>query len=196
MCGFLGLPAYSLDGKTRLSTMEVFEVLTKTSVFFMNYDEKYKIKERRKRRPVSDVFFSLLETSVEDLEGVKCKLYMNDDMEELFRKVRRNEIGYEEYIEQISEYFNIRDEVASKLLALLEKNNQQKRNPKFNFQVLCSWFPEVEQNTVGRILAKVKNKHSGTGTDAFDDWINKTEIEMIRVEAEKSKNILLTTKKM
>merc|ERR1711874_11607 len=55
VCKFLGLPTYSLDGKTRLSTREVFEVLTKSKVFFLaKYDEKYKIRERRKRRPVSD----------------------------------------------------------------------------------------------------------------------------------------------
>merc|ERR1711874_1719 len=98
VCKFLGLPTYSLDGKTRLSTREVFEVLTKSKVFFLaKYDEKYKIRERRKRRPVSDVFFNLLETSKEDLEGEKQKLYQNDDLEKLFRNCINKEIGYEEY---------------------------------------------------------------------------------------------------
>ena len=100
VCSFLGLPAHSLDGKTRLSTRQVFEVLTKTRVFFpVDYDEKYKIRERRKRRPVSDAFFNLLESSQEDLEADKLKLYKDDEVEEVFRMFKRKDMEYREYIE-------------------------------------------------------------------------------------------------
>ena len=195
VCSFLGLPAHSLDGKTRLSTRQVFEVLTKTRVFFpVDYDEKYKIRERRKRRPVSDAFFKFLESSQEDLEAEKLKLYKDDEVEEVFRTFKRKDMEYREYIDFISEHFNKKDEVEMKLNQLFEKNTKPQGNPKLNFQVLCSWFPEVEQNTVGKILAKVKSKHSGTGKDAFEDWIDKTDIEDIRLEVEKCKDVVMKIK--
>ena len=72
VCRFLGLPGHSLDGKTRMTTKEVFEVLTKTKVFFASdYDEKYKVRERKKKRPVSDAFFTFLESKQGDLEEKK-----------------------------------------------------------------------------------------------------------------------------
>jgi len=195
VCDFLGLPDYSLDGRTRLSTKEVFEVLTKSKVFFIaKYDEKYKIRERRKRRPVSDVFFNLLETSNEDLEGEKRKLYKNDDFEQLFYNCINKEIEYEEYITKISEYFNKREEVRKRFLSLFDKNVKPKGNPKLNFELLCSWYPDIEQNTVGKILAKVKSKHSGAGKEIFDDWINNTDDKDIRLEVEHCKESLLNFK--
>jgi len=195
VCDFLGLPGHSLDGKTRLSTQEVFEVLTKSKVFFSaKYDEKYKIRERRKRRPVSDVFFNLLETCSEDLEGEKQKLYKNDDLEKLFSKCINKEIGYKEYIIKISEYFNKKEEVNKRLIELLDKKVKPKGNPKLNFELLCSWYPGIEQNTVGKILAKVKSKYSGAGKDSFDEWIDNTENEDIRIEVEHCKDSLLNAK--
>ena len=193
VCSFLGLPGHSLDGRTRMSTREIFEVLTRTRVFFVtDYDGKYKIRERRKRRPVSDAFFNLLESNENNLEEKKRVLYKDDELEMMFRKFRNNNIQYEEYIELISEQFNKKPEVLEILTSLKENaNSKPKPNPKFNFQVLCSWFPAMEQNTVGKILAKVKSKHSGTGKDAFEDWINNTEIENIKLEVENIKEIFL-----
>ena len=62
MCDFLSLPRHSLDCETSLSCREIFDILTTCRAFFPHeYDEKYKIRERTKRRPVSDTFFSYLE---------------------------------------------------------------------------------------------------------------------------------------
>ena len=189
VCSFLGLPGHSLDGKTRLSTREVFEVLTKSKVFFAcDYDEKYKIRERRKRRPLIDAFFNILESNQEDLDKIKGKLYENDEVEKLFRNFKMKTIDYEEYIKLISEHFNKGDEVMERLKVLKTKS---KPNPKFNFQVLCSWCPGVEQNMVGRIMGKVKSKHKGTGNNGFEDWINETEVEDIKLEVENIRDGLM-----
>eukprot|EP00092_Neocalanus_flemingeri_P101343 GFUD01129581.1.p1 GENE.GFUD01129581.1~~GFUD01129581.1.p1 ORF type:complete len:370 (+),score=89.16 GFUD01129581.1:62-1171(+) len=186
VCSFLALPGHSLDGKTRMSTTEIFEVLTRTRVFFLtDYDVKYKIRERRKRRPVSDCFFNLLESNQNDLEEQKRNLLKNDEVEMLFRNFRNKMIQYEEYISLISEHFNKKDEVLERLASLKEcANSKHAPNPKFNFQILCSWCPDMEQNIVGRILAKIKSKHSGIGKDAFEEWINVTEIEDIKSEVD------------
>ena len=68
---FFSVPKTCLDGKTRMGTSEIFDILT-TCRFFINnsnYDQKYKIKERRKRRPVADTFFSLLEAEEQKESG-------------------------------------------------------------------------------------------------------------------------------
>ena len=88
----------------------------------------------------------------------------------------------------ISKHFNKKDEMTERLNLL---NTKSSPNPKFNFQVLCSWLPGVEQNKVGKVMAKVKSKHSGTGKDRFEDWINKTEVEDIKLEVESARDEVL-----
>eukprot|EP00092_Neocalanus_flemingeri_P033686 GFUD01036619.1.p1 GENE.GFUD01036619.1~~GFUD01036619.1.p1 ORF type:complete len:368 (+),score=122.49 GFUD01036619.1:72-1175(+) len=189
VCRFLGLPGYSLDGKTRMSTREMFEVLTRTKVFFTgDYDENYQVRERRKRRPVSDAFFNFLESKQGDLVEEE----KNDEVEILFRNFRNNSIEYEEYIEIIGEHFNKKEEVIERFNLLKETGSRKaKPNPKFNFQILCSWCPGIDQNTVGKIMASVKSKNSGTGKADFEDWINQTEMEEIKLQVEKCRDSLV-----
>jgi len=184
VCDFLGLPAYSLDAATRLSTQEIFEILTRTKVFFANdYDEKYKIRERRKKRPVSDSFFNFLENTTNDLESFKNSLYANDELVKIFSAFRESRMASSEYLRKISEYFGKEEELVDKLNKLNEESKKFKGNTKFNYYVLSSWFPELDPNTVGKIIGKMKSRHSGTGSEEFDNWINKTELDEIRKEA-------------
>merc|ERR1712096_232117 len=110
-------------------------------------------RERKKKRPVSDAFFTFLESKQEGLEEKKRERYKNDEVEKLFRNYRSKTIQDEEYIKVISNHFNKKDEMMERLNLL---NTKSSPNPKFNFQVLCSWLPGVEQNKVGKILAKLK----------------------------------------
>ena len=72
VCEFLGLPVTSLDGVTSLSSQEIFEILTSSRVFFVQeFDERHKSAQRRKFRPVSDAFFTLLEERAEEMEAEK-----------------------------------------------------------------------------------------------------------------------------
>ena len=194
VCSVLGLPRYCLDGKTRLTSTEVFEVLTKSKVFFAaDYDEKYKIRERRKERPVSDVFFTLLEQkSMTDLEAARRKMYENDEVEELFRKFKTKSIDYRQYVERLGECLGKREEVLRKLEALNEsKKVQGLSNEKFNFQILCSWLPDLEHNTVGKVMGKLKSKHSGSGPRSFDEWIGSTDVKDIKLEVEHCKSLII-----
>ena len=49
VCDFLCVPYFCLDGKTRMSSQDIFNVLTACKLFFNNndYDQKYKLKERK-----------------------------------------------------------------------------------------------------------------------------------------------------
>ena len=103
---FLGIPKYSLDGKTSLSSRQVFEILTSSRVFFCaDYGEKYKIKERRKKRPLSDAFFTFVEENEESLETEKRKLYQGDKLEALFIEFRSKALPFKDYAVKICEEF-------------------------------------------------------------------------------------------
>ena len=115
----------------------------------------------------------------------KIELYKNDDLELIFRNFRNKTTQFEEYIVLISEHFNKQEEVTKRFTLLKETCDlNYKPNPKFNFKVLCSWYPGLDQNMVGKIIGKMKSKHSGIRKEAFEDWINETEIEDIKIEAE------------
>ena len=144
VCRFLGLPAAALDGVTRLSCQQIFNILTSSRVFFSTeYDEKYKIRERRKRRPVSDEFFTLLESFGEDLAAQKNNMYRDDELEEIFSNFRSRRLTYEDYVPLIAEQFNVKAEIQQKLRTMKETYDlRNKQNEKFNFYILSSWLPD------------------------------------------------------
>jgi len=186
VCSLLRLPAHSLDGRTRLSCPEIFEILTKCSAFFPgDYDEKYKIKERRKRRPVSDTFFNYLEGSdIQQLGEEKMKMFEEDKAENIFRKFRLKNLDYSDYILEIAELFDLQDDLKRKLAEMKTKLTDSAVHPKFNYRTLVTWYPDLQPNTLGKLLGKIKSKHSGNGRESFNEWIESTSLQEIKNEAE------------
>ena len=186
VCSLLHLPPHSLDGRTRLSCPEIFEILTKCSAFFPgDYDEKYKIKERRKKRPVSDTFFNYLEGSdIQQLEEEKMKLFEEEKVENIFRKFRHKNLDYSDYILEIAELFDLQDDLKRKLAEMKTKLTDSAVHLKFNYRTLVDWYPDLQPNTLGKLLGKIKSKHSGNGRESFTEWIESTSLQEIRNEVE------------
>ena len=188
VCSLLSLPPHSLDGRTRLSCAEIFEILTNCSAFFPGeegYDEKYKIRERRKKRPVSDTFFNQLEASdVQQLGEEKRKLFEEDKVENIFRKFRHQNLDYSDYILKIAEVFGLEDDLGRKLAEMETKLTNSSVHPKFNYRTLVDWYPDLHPNTVGKLMGKIKSKHSGNGRESFVEWIESTSLPEIKNEAE------------
>jgi len=179
---FLGIPSFTLDGKTRLSCLQIFEVLGRSRVFFANaFDEKYNIRQRKKRRPVLDSFFDNLESSEDRVMTKKRELYRHDAIEETLRKFRNGELGYDDYILEIGQYFNRKEEVHRAYESMKCKTVEQKeQNEKFNYYILKSWFPDLDPKIVGKLMVKIKSKYSKR---AFAEWVQRTDISLIREEA-------------
>jgi len=186
VCSLLRLPPHSLDGRSRLSCPEIFSILTECSAFFPgDYDERYKIRERRKRRPVSDTFFNHLEASdVQQLGEQKMKLFEEDKVESIFRRFRHKNLDYSDYILKIAEVFDLEDDLTRKLAEMKTKLTDSAVHPKFNYRTLVGWYPELQPNTLGKLLGKIKSKHSGNGRESFTEWIESTSLQEIRNEAE------------
>jgi len=184
VCEFLGIPTYSLDCKTRLSCQEIFDILTKSRVFLASsYEEKYKIRERRKRRPVSDTFFTKLEESdLESLMKRKSEIFCDDKIVELLSNYREEKISNEKYILMIAQHFDLENALVAKLEKMDSKLPPETLNKKFNHLILAEWFPELKQNDLGKLFGKIKSKFSGSGK--WDQWIEETQISDIRKESE------------
>ena len=188
VCDFLSVPKTCLDGKTRMTTSEIFNILTTCRFFIINsnYDQKYKIKERRKRRPVADTFFSLLEAEEEKengetLENKNYIRFQNDPVYRMLLDFRNNVIDYEKYIEEISDYFGNKNETMKKMTEMKNSfSNLSESESKFNFYILKSWHPNVEQAKIGKIFAKLKSSKSGNGRQCYENWILETDIAQIR----------------
>jgi len=191
VCSLLRLPSHSLDGRTRLSCPEIFEILTKCSAFFPgDYDEKYKIRERRKKRPVSDTFFNYLEGSdFQQLGEEKMKMFEEDKVENIFRKYRHKNLDYSDYILEIAEVFDLQDDLKRKLAEMKTKLTDSAVHPKFNYRTLVDWYPDLQPNTLGKLLGKIKSKHSGNGRESFNEWIESTSLQEIKNEAETIRSI-------
>ena len=169
VCDFLSIPKECLDGRTRLSTQEIFDILTTCRVFFNcnNYDQKYKIKERRKRRPVADTFFTLLENKEQQeeddtLESKNKIRFKNDMIYKFLSDFRNHEINYGDFIELVSDYFGRKNELVATWKEMQEKTQfRTESDLKFNFYILKSWYPNVNQEKIGKIFAKLKSSKSG-----------------------------------
>ena len=192
VCDFLSIPSICLDGKTRLSAQEIFDILTTCRVFFNcnNYDQKYKIKERRKRRPVADTFFTLLENKEQEeeddtLESKNKIRFKNDMIYKFLSDFRNHEINYGDFIELVSDYFGRKTELVEKWKEMQEKTQfRTESDLKFNFYILKRWYPNVNQEKIGKVFAKLKSSKSGNGTESYQNWVLETDIEEIRKLAE------------
>ena len=140
VCNFLGIPRYSFDGATSLSSQQVFDILTSARVFFCkDYNQKYKIRERRKKRPLSDAFFLLVEEKEESLEADKRKLYEGDKLEAMFIEFRTNALSFEDYAVRIGEEFGKGEEVSKTLLEMTNVNQSISAvNAKLGFHTVLT----------------------------------------------------------
>merc|ERR1712061_53600 len=193
VCNFVSIPRYSLDCETRLSCRNIYDILTTCRAFFPNdYDEKYKIKERRKKRPVSDSFFNYLENeNLEDLAAKKNEIFEDDEIERLFRTFRDGELSSEKYINKIADIFNKKGELEEKIQQMEARLAPASLDPKFNHLVLGSWYPELGPNELGRLFGKLKSRHSGPGPESWSRWIEGTEIINIKQEAEQCRRMFV-----
>ena len=152
VCHFLGIPKYSFDGKTSLSSSQVFKILTSSRVFFCaDYGEKYKIKERRKKRPLSDAFFTFVEEKEESLEAEKRKLYQGDKLEALFREFRSKALPFKDYAVKICEEFGKGEEELLKTMSDMTNVKQtiSAANAKFGFHKVLK-----KQSICSKLIAK------------------------------------------
>lgn len=193
VCDFVSIPHYSLDCKTRLSCRDIYDILTTCRAFFPNdYDEKYKIKERRKKRPVSDSFFNFLENdNIENLAAKKSEIFKNDDTENLFRWFKAEELSIDEYYMLVAQIFHKTESLEEKLRDMETRLVPAALDPKFNHLVLGAWYPGLGPNDIGRLFGKMKSRHSGSGPESWSQWIRDTDIETIEQEAEQCKRQFL-----
>jgi len=193
--GFLGIPRYSFDGTTSLSSQQVFEILTSARVFFVkDYDQKYKIRERRKKRPLSDAFFTLVEEKEESLEAEKRKLYEGDKLETMFLEFRTKVLPFNDYAVRIGEEFGKGEEVSKTLLEMTNADEGviNTVNAKFGFHTVQEWLPDLDQKQVGKVLQRLKCNHSGeVGKTAWEAWVLETLLQDIKAEVE---NVALLVK--
>ena len=105
-------------------------------------------------------------------------------VENIFRKFRHKNLEYSDYILQIAEVFGLQDDLKRKLEEMKTKLRDSSVHPKFNFRTLADWHPDLQPNTIGKLLGKMKSKHSGNGRESFNDWIESTSLQEIRNEAE------------
>ena len=135
---FLGIPRFSFDGTTSLSSQQVFEILTSSRVFFCkDYDQKYKIRERRKKRPLSDAFFSLVEEKEESLQAEKRKLYEGDKLEAIFLEFRTKTLPFKDYAIKIGDEFGKAEEVSKTLQEMTNVDEKVNAvNAKFGFHTV------------------------------------------------------------
>lgn len=184
---FLGIPRFSFDGTTSLSSQQVFEILTSSRVFFCkDYDQKYKIRERRKKRPLSDAFFLLVEEKEENLEADKRKLYEGDKLEAMFLEFRTKTLPFKDYAIKIGDEFGKGEEVSKTLHEMTNVDEKVNAvNAKFGFHTVQDWFPDLDQKQAGRVMQRLKCKHSGeVGKTAWESWVLETPLKDIREEAE------------
>ena len=193
VCEFVSIPRYSLDCQTRLSCKDIYDILTSCRAFFPNeYDEKYKIKERRKKRPVSDSFFNFLENeNLEMLAAKKCNSFQNDKTENLFRAFRENELSIEEYNRKVAELFNKTESLEAKLRDMESRLAPVALDPKFNHLILSSWYPGLGPNDIGKLFGKIKSRHSGSGPESWSQWILDSDMDTIKQEAEHCKRLFI-----
>lgn len=186
VCDFLGIPQYCLDGKSRMSSQEIFNVLTTCKLYFNNndYDQKYKIKERRKRRPVADAFFTALEKNDNcNVENINAQIFKDDEVYKVLTDYRNKTINYDEYVDQISDLFEKKEEVKSRIDNMRNKSNSDRNvNAKFNYYVLRKWYPQLDQVKAGKVFSRLKSSKSGTGSKEFQNWIEDNSTEEIRRE--------------
>merc|ERR1712004_255168 len=160
---------------------DIYDILTTCRAFFPNdYDEKYKIKERRKKRPVSDSFFNFLES--DNLENLSAKKY------EMFKD---NEISTDEYNTRVAQLFHKEEILDEKLREMETKLVPAPLDPKFNHLVLSSWYPGLGPNDIGRLFGKLKSRHSGSGPESWSLWIRDTDLATIEQEAKQCKSQFL-----
>ena len=190
VCDFLCVPYFCLDGKTRMSSQDIFNVLTACKLFFNNndYDQKYKLKERKKGRPVSTMFFNALEgADNSELKARNAIKFQTDKVYTILHEFKCKQINFEEYVERISDCFGKKECLIAKWAAMKEqKQTVSNANLKFNYYILKEWYPIIDQVRLGKIFATLKNPNNRTGSTDFEKWILETDIAEIRKLADET----------
>ena len=66
----------------------------------------------------------------------------------------------------------------------MSQNKRKCNNSKFDYDVLVTWYPDHNKNLLGKVFGKVKSKHCGNGIEAFLEWVNNTDLEIIKQEVD------------
>jgi len=172
ICHFLGLPDHCLDGKTRMSSEEIVNILINSKIFQheLYLTESYKKRHKVSRRPLSNKVFRLLET-FHASEEEKHLLGNN-----LFQDFREEKILAEEYYRRICQYFDKLEEL-KKFYATcnIQKNKVEICKSKLSFKTLLEAFPGMKDEEAGNILRKMKYEKK----ENFVDWVTETDVEEI-----------------
>ena len=117
------------------------------------------------------------------------KMFEEDKVENIFRMYRQKNLDYSDYILEIAELFDLQDDLKRKLTEMKTKLTDSAVHPKFNYRTLVTWYPDLQPNTLGKLLGKIKSKHSGNGRESFNEWIESTSLQEIKNEAETIRSI-------
>ena len=178
VCDFLGLPRFCLDGHTRMSSKQIFQVITESQIFERElYDSQaFVVRHKVQRRPLSREFCRLLQ----NFSGE------NHKEENIFKKFRKNSILLTEYYNNICLNFNQVD----KLQIIHENCAKQKQTVdlykcKFSFEVLLETYPDMEKEQGGNILRKLKRESNKREKGGFSKWVHQTDLKEIFREVER-----------
>jgi len=81
----------------------------------------------------------------------------------------------------VSDYFGRKNELVATWKEMQEKTQfRTESDLKFNFYILKSWYPNVNQENIGKVFAKLKSSKSGNGPESYQNWVLETDIEEIR----------------
>ena len=150
----------------------MFEILTSSRVFFCaDYGEKYKIKERRKKRPLSDAFFTFVEEKEESLETEKRKLYQGDKLEALFREFRSKVLPFKDYAVKICEEFGKGEEELLKTMSEMTNVKQtiSAANAKFGFHKVLRYKLYL-QNSLQNLMHST-NIYTTIAQSQVQEWL-------------------------
>ena len=188
VCQFLSIPKHSLDGKTKLTCREIYDILTTCRAFFPhdhNTAQGRKFKINRKKRPIFNAFFNFLDADgIEDVYDNKGKIFHGDRIEHLFNEFRMKNLAYENYIFEIADLFSLSPELKSKMDNMKLKLQPAELHPKFNHTILASWFPTLSTKNLGKLFGKMKSHHSGSDPNQWNEYIQRTPLADIKEEAE------------
>jgi hypothetical protein len=192
VCDFLGLLRFCLDGRTRMTSKQTFEILTTSQIF---ESELYKNKAFKKRhkvesRPLSKEFFLLLENYHDPRDEKSCK------QENIFWNYRQNIITSTEYYSKICEHFAKVDQLNDVYRNCeRQKDKVETYKCKFSFDILLISYPEMDKELAGNILRRLKSELNDQESGGFDKWVTETNlkpilqaVERIRVDIERTES--------
>lgn len=172
---FLGIPNFSLDGQTRMSSRQIFDILTQSKIFEkeLYQNEAFKKRHKVESRPLSKDFLKLLENYKDPKQ---------EKENNFFQDFRETKLLPNEYYSKICQHFKKVDQL-TEFYAKCEKQKDKVENYKckFSFEILLQTFPDMESEMAGSVLRRLKSEKTGD----YAEWVAKTDIKEILQDVER-----------